>query len=118
MHQTIREWKKLGTSICKGPSYSVFRKALLDFIQLTANNTFATNDVSGIKLLTRLRVSFRHLREHKFKHNFQDTLNPLCPCSHEAEDTYHFFHIMKNILLNEVNAFNSEILKMNESDIV
>ena len=30
--QTIREWNKLDTSICQAPSYSVFRKALLDFI--------------------------------------------------------------------------------------
>ena len=89
--QTIKEWNKLDTSICQAPSYSEFRKALLDFIRPTANSTFGTNDVSGLKLLTRLRVGFSHLREHKFKHNFQDTLNPLCPCSLEAEDTYHFF---------------------------
>ena len=75
--QTIRDWNKLDTSICQAPSYSVFRKALLDFIRPTANSTFGTNDVSGLKLLTRLRVGFSHLREHKFKHNFQDTLNPL-----------------------------------------
>ena len=30
--QTIREWKKLDTSICQAPPYSVFRKALLGFI--------------------------------------------------------------------------------------
>ena len=79
--QTIREWNKLDTPICQAPSYPVFRKALLDFIQPTANSTFGTNDVSGLKLLTRLRIGFSHLREHKFKPNFQDTLNLLCPCS-------------------------------------
>ena len=30
--QTIREWNKLDTSVCQAPSYSAFRKALLDFI--------------------------------------------------------------------------------------
>ena len=103
--QIIREWKKLDTSIYLdpsysvylapsysiylapsysiylAPSYSVFRKALLDFIRLTANCTFRTNYVSGLKLLTRLCVDFNHLRQHKFKHNFQDTLNPLWSCS-------------------------------------
>ena len=63
--QTIKEWNKLDTSICQAPSYSAFRKALLDFIRPTANSTFGTNDVSGLKLLTRLRVGFSHLREHK-----------------------------------------------------
>ena len=37
------------------------------FIQPTANSTFGTNDISPLKLLTRLRVGFSHLREHKFK---------------------------------------------------
>ena len=50
LSQTIREWNKLDTSICQAPSYSVFRKALLDFIRPTANSTFGTNDVSGLKL--------------------------------------------------------------------
>ena len=122
--QTVREWNKLDTSIFQVTSYSVFRKALLDFIRPTANSTFGTNDVSGLKLLTRLRVGFSHLREHKFKHNFQDTLNPLCPCSLEAEDTYHFFmrcqsfSNQRNVLFDDLNSINSEILKMSENEIV
>ena len=115
---TIREWN---TSICQAPSYSVFRKALLDFIRPTANSTFGTNDVSGLKLLTRLRVGFSHLREHKFKHNFQDTSNLLCPCSLEAEDTYQFSMRCQNFS-NQRNVFfddlHSEILKMSENEIV
>ena len=92
--QTIREWNKLDTSMCQAPSYSVFCKALLDFIRPTANSAFGINDVSGLRLLTRLCVGFSRLREHKFKHNFQDTLNPLCCCSLEAEDTYHLFYVL------------------------
>ena len=121
--QTIREWNKLDTSICQAPSYSVFRKALLDFILPTANNTFGTNDVSSLKSLTRFRFSFSHLREHKFKHNFQDTLNLLYSCSLEAEDTYHFFTRCQNfsnqqrVLFNDLNSINSKILKMSENEI-
>ena len=29
------------------------------------------------KLLTRLRLGFSNLREHKFRHDFQDTINLL-----------------------------------------
>ena len=122
--QTIKEWNKLDTSICQAPLYSVFRKTLLDFIQPTVNSTFYTKDVSGLKLLTRLRASFSHPREHKFKHNFQDTLNPLCPCSLEAEDTYHFFMRCENfsnqriVLFDDLNSINPEILKMSENEIV
>ena len=45
----------------------------------------------GIKFLTRLRLGFSHLNEHKFKHNFHDCLNPLCSCSLEVESTTQFF---------------------------
>ena len=102
----------------------MFHKALLDFIQPTANSTFGTNDVSGLKLLTRLHVGFSYLRENKFKHNFQDTLNPLYPCSLEVEDTYHIFmhgqHFSnhQNVLFDDLNSINSEILKMSQNEIV
>ena len=45
----------------------------------------------GIKYLTRLRGGLIHLNDHKFRHNFQDCLNPLCPCSLEVESTIHYF---------------------------
>ena len=124
MPQTIKEWNKLDTTICQASSYSAFRKALLGFIRPTANTTFGTNDVSGLELLTRLRVGFSHLREHKCKHNFQDTLNPLCPCFLEAEDTYNFFmrcqsfSNQRNVLFDDLNSINSEILKISENEIV
>ena len=31
-----------------------------------------------------------HLREHKFKQSFQDTLNQLCSCDKEVETTFYF----------------------------
>ena len=99
-------------------------KALLDFVRPTANSTFGTNDVSALKLLTRLRVGFSHLRKHNFKHIFQDTLNRLCPCSLKAKDTYHFFmHCQnfsnqRNVLFYYLSLINSEILKMSENETV
>ena len=44
----------------------------------------------GLKLLTRLRVGFSHLNELRFRHNFQECLNPLCACSLEIEITTHY----------------------------
>ena len=35
---------------------------------------FSTYDPLGIKLLTRLRLKFRHVNEHKFKYNFVETV--------------------------------------------
>ena len=54
----------------------MFRKSLLNFIRPSANKIYNINDTFVIKLISRLRLGFGDLREHKFKHNFQDTLNP------------------------------------------
>ena len=41
--------------------------------------------------MTRLRVGFSHLKEQKFRHNFEDAINPLCSCENFVESTTHFF---------------------------
>ena len=43
-----------------------------------------------MKYLNRLRLNFSHLNEHKFHHNFRDTVNPLCCCNTETETTGHY----------------------------
>ena len=103
---------ELHISICQAPSYSVFHKALLDFIWSTANSTFG-NNVSGLKKFIRLGVGFTHPREHKLKHNFQDTLNPLYLCPLKAGGTY-----QRNVLFDYLNSINSKILKLSENEIV
>ena len=55
------------------------------------NSVYNIHDPVGIKYLTRLRLGLSHLNEHKFRHNFQDYLNPLCSCSLEVETTNHCF---------------------------
>ena len=54
---------------------------LLNFIRPIGNRTYKIYDPLEIKLLARLRLDFSHLSEHKFRHNFADSLNPLCSCS-------------------------------------
>ena len=85
------EWKKLDPDkrICL--SYNIFRKVLLNFIRPSENKICNIHDQVGIKLLTRLRLRSSHLHKHKFRHDFEGTLNPLCPCSIEAENTLYFF---------------------------
>ena len=85
----IKEWNKVSLEIRNSESYSVFKKSLVKFTR--TNSVFSVADIYGLKLLTRLRASLSHLRKHKFRHNFQDTVNPLCSCSLELESTSHFF---------------------------
>ena len=42
---------------------------------------YAVSDLEGLKLLTRLRLGFRHLKKHRFQHNFQESINPLSTSS-------------------------------------
>ena len=48
------------------------------------------HDTKGLKLLTHLRLNFSHLNEHKFRHVFKDTVDPMCKCGVETEITLHF----------------------------
>ena len=97
----------LDPDICSSTSYNLFRNTLLKFIRPVQRKTFYINDSVGVKLLTRLRLGFSHLRE--FRHGFRDILNPLCPCSIETETTAHYFlrchfyNASRSALMNELN---------------
>ena len=88
---TIKEWNNLSPEVRKSVSYEVFKNSLLKFVRPFPNSLFNVSDRLGSKLLTRLCLALNHLREHKFNHNFQGTINPLCSCSLELESTTHFF---------------------------
>ena len=87
----INKWNKLDPGIRSSTSYNLFRNALLKFIRPAQRKTFNINDSVAVKLLTRLRLGFSRLCEHKFRHGFRDILNPLCPCDIETETTAHYF---------------------------
>ena len=73
---SIKQWNILNSDIREIKSYSLFRKTLLTSTKPIANSIYKVHDSYGIKLLTRLLLGFSHLNEHKFRHNFRDTLNP------------------------------------------
>ena len=50
---------------------------ILKFIRPEPNRISSTQNFEGLKLLTRIRLGLRHSADHKFRHNFQDCLNPL-----------------------------------------
>ena len=112
----IIEWNKLDPEIQNAPSLNIFKNNFLKFIRPTANNIFGCHNLKGIKYLTRLRLGLSHLYEHKFKNNFQDTLNPLCTCSCDVGNTCHFlldcpkFLTERTTLLNKITNTDSNIL--------
>ena len=68
----ILEWNKLDSFIRNSETFSLFKKRILDFIKQNPNHIFNIYNPVGVKYLTRLRIGFSHLKEHKFRHNFQD----------------------------------------------
>ena len=73
---TVNEWNKLDSDFKNSDSYAILG--------------FSHN---------KLRLGFSHLREHKFRHNFDDTGNLLCPCTLETGNTEHFFYAAKTTYL-------------------
>ena len=96
---TIIEWNKLNHNIRNSSSFNIFRKSILKFIRASANSLFNCHNPKGIKFITELRLGLSHLREHKFKHSFQNSLNPFCSCGLDIESTAHFLlHCLKYII--------------------
>ena len=87
---TLYDWFSLDINIRNSDSISLFKSRLLSFIRPVQSKIYNFFDPEGLKFLTRLRVGVSHLNAHRFRHNFQDCLNPLCSCSLEIEDTTHY----------------------------
>ena len=100
-----------------------FQNALIKIERPICKPIYNAHNPVGLKLLTRLRLGLSHLNQHKFNHNFQDCLNPLCSCSLEVESVSHFFlhcHYYSSIrstLLNELQSIDINLLNQ-ENDIV
>ena len=86
----LSEWNKLEPELRLAPSIAVFKKKILSIICPPAKSVYGIHDPKGLSYLTQLRVGLSKLNFHKFKHNFRDTINPMCPTSDGIEDTEHF----------------------------
>ena len=86
------------------------------------NDIYHFFDPEGLKVLTRLRVGLSYLSAHRFYHNFQECLNPLCSCSVETEDTtYYLLHCryssnQRPDLMNSVNSVIQNFEFMSENN--
>ena len=107
----LREWNKLDPSLRSIDSLSKFEAELIKSPRLPKRSVFKMSDIVSVILLTRLRLGFSHLREHKFRHNFSHSSG--CICGDGDETTEHFllccqhFANTRSTLLDQV----SDILK-------
>ena len=84
-------WNKLGLNIKNSSSLEIFKRALLSFNRPKPAEIYKVHHPKGLKLLTRLRLGLSHLREHTFRPNFNDTIDPFCLCvTNSVETSEHF----------------------------
>ena len=86
----LSEWNALETETRLAPSVAIFKKKMLLKIRPSGKPVYGIHDPKGLSYLTQLRVGLSKLNFHKFKHNFKDTTNPMCPTNDGIEDTEHF----------------------------
>ena len=118
----INEWNEINIEIRNCRSLNIFKTSISSKKQ--ENSLFSVHDLLGAKLLTRLRLKFSHLNEHKFRHGFNDTINPMCLCGTEAEITEHFllrchfYSTLRLELFENHEKIDSNFLNLNEKDQV
>ena len=59
---TLKDWFSLDVSIRNSESIGIFKGRLLSFIRPSQSSVYNIFDPSGLKLLTRLRLGFSHLK--------------------------------------------------------
>ena len=106
----VNEWYKLDISLGKAKNVKRFKSMLKDLFNLKQKSLFAIHDPAGVKLLSRLRLKFSNLNEHKFRHNFKDALSPMCDCGSENETTDHFFLRCHFFAITRQNVFFIQLL--------
>ena len=110
---TVIEWNKLDLNIRNSKNLTNFKGNILKFTRPSENSVFLCNNPKGIQLLSWLRHGLIHLREHKFKHNFQDTFHLICNCGEDIEISCHYLlHCLlyTNERLALLNSHTVEVL--------
>ena len=118
----INEWKNLNAEIRNAKSIHIFKKMIVN--ENKENSLFSVYDPLGVKLLTRLRLQFSNLNEHKFRHGFGDIVNPMFGCNAEIEDTEHFllrchfYYIQRFEFSNNINKFDPSFTQLDTKEKV
>ena len=120
----VTEWNKLDCYVKNADSFDVFKKRILKFIRPLPNSISNIHNPLGIKYLTRIRVGLSHIKEHKFRHHFQDSVDPMCSCGSGVETATHFFlhcanfNFQRQTLFDRITTIDEKILAENEESII
>ena len=88
---TILEWNKFDRRIWQSTVMLSLSNTLLNIERPTPKQIYNIHDPNGLTLLTRFRLEFSHLNEHKLNHFFKERFNLLCSCCFHVGSFSHFF---------------------------
>ena len=74
----------------QAPSLSGFELKILALIRPPSKPVYGIHDPKGLAILTQLRVGLSKLNFHKFRHNFSNAIDPMCPANDGVDDTEHY----------------------------
>ena len=111
----INKWNNLDDSVKLLPSVTSFKKHLNIFIRPKGNSFYGIRDNFGMKLLTKIRVEFSDLRDHRYNHNFKCE-SPTCSCGLEDETSVHYFLCCPRYHTQRINLL-SKISELMGSDV-
>ena len=112
----MKAWKNLDEEAKSKPSVQSFKRYINDnYIRSPENLLFGISDKIGVKLLTKIRVNFSDLRDHRFHHNFNCT-TPVCRCGLDDETSVHYF-LRCPMFTNERANLLSKISDIIQSDV-
>ena len=95
-----------------------FKNKASPLIKINTNSISSVHDVYGVKLLSRLRLNFSHINEHKVRHGFKDGTNCTCDYGSAKEKTLHFllqcqkYQTIRLELLNSIYNLEPKIRKL------
>ena len=104
----INEWNNLSLEFREVRSLSLFKTRLISLVRPVKGQLYGIHDLHGVRRLTQLRVGLSPLREHRFKHNFVNTNDPMCLSNDGIENTVHFmllcqeYTVHRAVLLGKV----------------
>ena len=96
----------------------------MGFKKPKANSVYNCNSSKRLKFVTILSLDLSQLREHKYKHSFQDSMNPLFSCSLDVESTIDYFlhcplfTTKRHTLLNTISQIDNKFRDSSESDLI
>ena len=84
-----------------------FKGTILPYIKIKANSTLSMHDMYGVKLPSRFRLNFSHLKEQKICHGFKDGTNCMCDCGSATDATLHFLLQCQQYQTSRLELLNS-----------